>query len=182
MPALTSCTHFERRSSRAVIGFSGEEERRPWSIQCWMRSRLRGAYSFRVLSGCKRLVRIANRMLWGTRDGQICESTLWKTASDRRLATFETGFWFAVTSACLLALVTSSGGSASTRALAATETLCLVKNERVSEGSSEAANSEAAQMANGKLTAWRAPSAGFRSAIVTIRFAISLAALKPETA
>jgi len=125
IPALTSCTHFEWRSSRAVIGLSGEEERRPCSIQCWMRSRLRGTYSFRVLYGVQETRQKYQYVMLTFRDRQICESTFWKTASDRCLATFETCFWFAVASACLLTLVTSSGGSTPTRALAAPETFGL---------------------------------------------------------
>lgn len=50
IPSCTSCTQPLSSSSRAVMGFSGDEVRRPCSIQCCILSKFTGAYTLAFLS------------------------------------------------------------------------------------------------------------------------------------
>jgi hypothetical protein len=109
IPSLTSWTQPLSSSSRAVMGCSGVDTRRPWSTQCCNLSRFTGAYSLVFLdsfwwstSGAGTL-RVGNTL--------VIETPLRNQLCDGGLPTFEAGFWTRARSSLLSLMATTRGAS-----------------------------------------------------------------------
>lgn len=86
-----------------MIGFMGDEARRPWLIQACRRSRLTGAQVRAFLENDYRWASDAK-----TSSALVDKTTFRKTIYDAGLTTLKTSFWLAVSRAGLLTIVPST--------------------------------------------------------------------------
>ena len=124
IPSCTWWMHPLSSNSRAVMGFSGEDVNRPWSIQCWMRSRFTGAYVFWNLHNAS-WYQLQKDEEKDARYVLIHEAVLREPLDDWRLPAFEARLGLAVPRTRLLTLVTATGGLTQTGAATTTKTFLL---------------------------------------------------------